>query len=666
MSPAASLACPTPSGIVTGLTLGPTPKEALSMGAGARRDLLLAPEKAPASKAAPVDGGPAWESYWADVDQWKATDGGCTLCENPLLEGKPLQRLPLIITDWKANISCQQKVQHSVQESVIAVAEALTELRVKNDWRNELDVKINLSAKIQFLRKCRQPITASQTHSYVSTQKFRLIKDPLLSDHFEHSIKNLPENYYPSSKVDYFKLIRTYGTHFGIEFDMGAHFRYLTAIPVCKTVLEDVSISELSLCLAVDVGIAFGFDGVTNSPDFQMCEEKKKNTDFFLLLSKMSEERWGGRFPSNTPKEWLESAKSMPALLSYSLEPLHNLVEKNNPRRAGLQQALSEYMRERALWRNCKKSCPPGSRLSTGNFCSCECPNNNFTNSMCCSQKRGLAKLTVTIERAEGLWGDFFSRSDGYVTVWFQFREMRTCTVWNNNNPTWNVTFDFGVIQLHENFTSLDLEVWDEDFGWNDNTLGGCSITLRPWRYEPQTCFLYFGCLASNGSPRTLSREDLLSNGRPRVGRSQLEEGPRAPTDKGEPGAASEPSAGQCWASTGQPRSSHGSADSQTAKLRNGRLTQSACAPDPGANPALLSESAGRLDRWLSSSAPQPASCSSSPPVSPPPCSWLSPPMGREDPVASTAALPHTSSPTGLRHRVPFSASQAATAPRSA
>lgn len=77
-------------------------------------------------------------------------DRECTLCENPLLYGNPVQRLPLTTSDWKANISCEQKVYHSVHQSAISVAKALTELQVKNDWRKELDLKLNSTSKLQW------------------------------------------------------------------------------------------------------------------------------------------------------------------------------------------------------------------------------------------------------------------------------------------------------------------------------------------------------------------------------------------------------------------------------------------------------------------------------------------------------------------------------------
>ncbi|XP_066487011.1 perforin-1-like [Tiliqua scincoides] len=431
----------------------------------------------------------------------------CTVCENPLLEGKPLQRLPLIMSDWKAHTPCQQNVEHSVQQSVIGVAEGWAALEVKNDWRHELDLKISPRDKVQWalagshseaIQRCIQKNSVDKYmfllhHITCSHYKFRIGKDRFLSKHFENQVKNLPEKYDSSSKPDYFDLIRSYGTHFVTEMDMGVRARFLSAVPVCLAVLEGTTASDISRCLAIDLGLALSFDGVKNSPDFLMCKEKKKNPNFYNALQLMTEEIWGDFYFYNSI-EWIKNTKSWPALLSYSLEPLHTLVDKADPRREGLRQAVSQYVRERALWRNCTKPCPPGSQPSASDFCSCECPNNNFTTSMCCAPKRGLAKLTVTIERAEDLWGDLITRSDGYVSVSFQKRRMCTHTVWNNNNPSWNVILDFGVVQLNKDFNKLEVEVWDQDFGWNDNLLGHCSQALKSWKYESATCYLDLGC----------------------------------------------------------------------------------------------------------------------------------------------------------------------------
>lgn len=69
-------------------------------------------------------------------------------------------------------------------------------------------------------------------------------------------------------------------------------------------------------------------------------------------------------FGGTETSSWLESVKSQPAVLSYSLEPLHTLVNEADPRRESLRQALSQSVRERALWRNCSLPCPPGTHHS--------------------------------------------------------------------------------------------------------------------------------------------------------------------------------------------------------------------------------------------------------------------------------------------------------------
>lgn len=79
-----------------------------------------------------------------DLSKWKNTNGDCTLCDNPLL--KKAQKLPLALTNWRANISCQQKVQQLALHSEISVANAITKLIVKNDWTTDLDLDMNLSA----------------------------------------------------------------------------------------------------------------------------------------------------------------------------------------------------------------------------------------------------------------------------------------------------------------------------------------------------------------------------------------------------------------------------------------------------------------------------------------------------------------------------------------
>lgn len=288
------------------------------------------------------------------------------------------------------------------------------------------------------------------------------------------------------------------------ELDFGAWVRYVTGIQGCKVPLEGFTVSEISRCLEIEVGVLIGLEEVTKNPDFRKCKQKVTQVAFLSLVSEYLKDLEGGQtsfsdltnqaysFPESF-KSWRGSATSRPALLSSSIEPLHTLVDAANPRRESLRQAVSEYVRRDALLRNCTLPCPPGVQLSAWDPCSCECPNNSLTSSMCCSQQRGLGKLTVIVHRAEGLWGDFFTPSDGYVSVSLQRKTMCTPTVWNDNNPRWNTSMDFGIIKLTGDFTKVKIEVWDEDYGWDDDRLGRCWLTLRPWVSTVRVCKLRHG-----------------------------------------------------------------------------------------------------------------------------------------------------------------------------
>ncbi|XP_066486490.1 perforin-1-like [Tiliqua scincoides] len=341
-------------------------------------------------------------------------------------------------------------------------------------------------------------------------ERFRIIKNKSVSAKFMNNVKILPEKLDSHSKWGYNQLILRYGTHFMKEPDLGARVNYMTGIEACRIPLTNYTISEIRRCLEIEAGVHIGFDEMTKNPDFHKCKHKRTDMAFLFLVSKYIKDLEGGRtsnsdlsdeafnFPESS-KRWLESVKTLPALLSSSIEPLHTLLDKNDPRRENLRQVVSEHVRRQVLLRNCTLLCPPGVQQSVWEPCSCECPSNNFTNTMCCSQQQGLGKLTMTIQRAESLWGDFFTHSDGYVSVSLQNKEMCTHTVWNNNNPEWNTSMDFGIVKLTGDFTKVKIEVWDEDSGWNDDLLGRCLMTLRPWETFQHVCRLNHGSLHYKG-----------------------------------------------------------------------------------------------------------------------------------------------------------------------
>uniref|UniRef100_A0A3B4GC18 C2 domain-containing protein n=1 Tax=Pundamilia nyererei TaxID=303518 RepID=A0A3B4GC18_9CICH len=89
----------------------------------------------------------------------------------------------------------------------------------------------------------------------------------------------------------------------------------------------------------------------------------------------------------------------------------------------------------------------------------------------------GMARVIITIQRASGLWGDYFTGTDGYVKVIFNKLEVRRSPViYNNNNPHWGMVVDLGSEDISS--AKLRFEVWDEDNKWDDDLLGACEPLL--------------------------------------------------------------------------------------------------------------------------------------------------------------------------------------------
>lgn len=123
---------------------------------------------------------------------------------------------------------------------------------------------------------------------------------------------------------------------------------------------------------------------------------------------------------------------------------------------------------------NCTERCRKDSR----DQCVCQCQNDEAVNQDCCPKKRGMARLIVTAQRATGLWGDYFTSTDGFVKIFYNKKEHRSQVINNNNNPNWNMVVDLGSQDLSvEN--KVRFEVWDQDHGWDDDLLGSCEPLLQ-------------------------------------------------------------------------------------------------------------------------------------------------------------------------------------------
>ncbi|XP_025026198.1 perforin-1-like [Python bivittatus] len=465
------------------------------------------------------------EAKMLDLNQWQRANGTCTLCQNPFLPGKPLQRLPLAATDWVAKAACQRKIHTSLQSSGIGVVQAAA-ADVKNDWKAGLDVPIQPGIQGQVALAGSHSRMADFTMEKSSQDKYTFASHEVtcsyysfginhwekFTDHFKRALNNLPPKYQPDSQLEYHQLIGTYGTHFISHLQLGGRVRDVTALQVCKTVLDGVTADEVKDCLNIEASISISGGSIRPNAAYSVCEELKKKKSFKGNFHQTYKERHtevvGGGIhidllfskDQNTEayKEWLEDLKFMPALLSYSLQPIHTLVPKGDPKREGLQQAVTEYIKDRALWRNCTQPCPPGTQRSIQDPCSCVCPSTSITDSMCCSRERGLARLTVTIQRAYDLKGDVFSHTDAFVKVIFKEKSFSTPIVRKNNNPVWNMQFDVGDITVLGETTQIHIEVLDEDnyvFFQHHQKLGSCKESLQSGKPQNKICYLTHGRL---------------------------------------------------------------------------------------------------------------------------------------------------------------------------
>ncbi|TFJ96166.1 peptidylprolyl isomerase [Platysternon megacephalum] len=459
-------------------------------------------------------------AYLVDSSLWQHEDGTCTLCQNRL-QGGQWQRLPLAAVDWRVHVSCRRKLSSSVQQSAMGMMDSATSV-VQNDWEVGLDVPVKPKVNVQVALAGSHSKLASfvvdrtrmDKYSFVSHEvscgyyRFRITHKPPLTSHFTRALRDLPEDYTGSSRLEYRQLINTYGTHYVSQLQLGGRVRDVTAVRVCEAALDGVTADEVKDCLSLEASVSIGAGKGKAQAAFSQCEEQKKKQNFKRSFHETYSERHtevtGGNshadllFSEGQDAEvfsaWMQSLKASPGLVSYSLRPIHTLLGQDNPKREALRQAVSEYIAERALWRNCTHSCPPGTRRSAHDSCSCACPGDGSTNTMCCSRERGQGKLTVTVERASGLWGDHTSRTDAYVKVSFQDREVRTATVWNADNPVWGVHLDLGHVRVAET-SQLRLQVWDEDNKYDDDLLGTCDEPLRSGEGRHRVCYLNHGRL---------------------------------------------------------------------------------------------------------------------------------------------------------------------------
>ncbi|XP_018428545.1 PREDICTED: perforin-1-like [Nanorana parkeri] len=453
-------------------------------------------------------------AHLLDLQKSSAKDGGCTVCLNPHMN-KAWQKLPVAMMDWKTQSQCSRKISSEVSRSSTSLAEE-TASEVKNDWSAGLELYYKgVNAKLVMAGSRSQVVefgrkkTSTDRYTFIKHHlscvyySFRLSHLPLLNKDLRQALKSLPPTYDSKTRAIYRNLISIYGTHYITQADVGGQMVEVNAIKTCQASMDGISMDELKDCLHNEASVAvigIAEASAKASACKELSEKSNKGESFHQKFNERAWEVRGGNisfkllsFDVNNGdgasfETWMESLKTNPDIVTYSLEPIHKLVRDSGPQGENLRNAISEYIMEKALSKNC--SCPKGSQLSPDTECNCICPGGQGKNINCCPSKRGLAKVMVTVKNASGLWGDYITQTDGYVIVSVGLVSARAQTILDNDNPNWDTQLDLGVLEL-SSISSLKVEVWDEDYIYDD-LLGSCKKSINSGEKD-EVCYLDYG-----------------------------------------------------------------------------------------------------------------------------------------------------------------------------
>ncbi|KAK9957189.1 hypothetical protein ABG768_011453 [Culter alburnus] len=447
-------------------------------------------------------------SYVINMEKWDLGNGTCKLYKNNYMNGIK-QKLPAAVVDWRALPKCSMKVSSQIFESSEAlVSHSSSSLSV--GWKVGLDVKVaGRVVGSTHSREAKFAMTKSKEDKYSFTKhevtcsfyRYRVAEKPPLNAEFLKAIKSLPASYDPDA---YRNLITTYGTHYIKSVKLGGQMKAITAIKTCQATMSGLTDTAVKDCLDVE---AYGtLEEVTMKAESHFCKEQKKkmgtNQKFSTMFNERQTEIIGGNIIGedilfsgsshpNSLKNWLGSLKSLPDIVHYSLKPLHFLLSTKHPARKGLKRAVEKYIIENALMKVCAESCNIGRKCSARDRCACVCESSQIIKSNCCPAEKGLATLKVYGLRANGLYGDKFTQTDGSVLVKYDTQEKRTEIINNNDNPRWPETFEFGPIKMSM-ANKLTFKVYDADSYWNSDFLGSCSFSLRSGVVR-DTCVFKYG-----------------------------------------------------------------------------------------------------------------------------------------------------------------------------
>ncbi|XP_040048049.2 perforin-1-like [Gasterosteus aculeatus] len=455
-------------------------------------------------------------SFVLNMSRWKRKDKTCTLCTNPYLENQK-QKLPLSVVNWRPMQSCSMKVGTALHQSSESLVNSLTS-SVENNWKVNLDVDTGgRSASVMLagtnskvaeysMEKSKKDKFSFASHSFsCEFYSYGVSSNPGLSGEFKKALKKLPKTYSPENKQRFYKLIDNFGTHYITKVKMGGSVRSVTSIRQCQASLNGISSQEAEMCLEAEASASFKAELKTETKHCQKdINKRERQESFSSIFNDRFTETKGGHtqdadllFSSqknpSAYKEWLNTLPQNPDIVSCSLDSLHELLPVNSPDRKNLRAAISHYILEKGLWRNCSSSCRAGVKSDPRDTCVCQCHNDPSVNRDCCPTRKGMARVIITVQRAHGLWGDHTSATDGYVKVFLEDVPQRTPVIMNNNSPHWAMVMDLSSQDVSSG-KKVRFEVWDQDNTWDDDLLGTCNQVLQAGVKE-EVCALQHGQL---------------------------------------------------------------------------------------------------------------------------------------------------------------------------
>ncbi|TRY93067.1 hypothetical protein DNTS_023838 [Danionella cerebrum] len=305
-------------------------------------------------------------TYVVNTENWDKGNGTCMIKGNDYMNGQR-QKLPAAVVFWRALPKCSMTLSSKILESSEAlVEESSSSLSV--GWKVGLNIKlVGAAVGSTHSREAKFAMGKSKTDKYTFTKhqvdcdfyRYGIAEKPPLHPEFLSAIKSLPKSYDPTA---YRNLIITYGTHYTTQVWLGGQMKAITAIKTCQAAMNGLTESAVKDCLDVEASGSYSI--ATVKVETKLCKEKKKKMGTNEKFSSMFDERQldiiGGKTQgvdllfsgSSHPKvlqDWIESLKSIPDVIRYSLKPLYFLLSPNDPVREGLKRETERYIIENAL-----------------------------------------------------------------------------------------------------------------------------------------------------------------------------------------------------------------------------------------------------------------------------------------------------------------------------